>query len=39
MLVREYEQELERLREENNQIRFQKDLRERDFENVIFENA
>lgn len=38
-MVREYEQELVRLREENNQIRFQKDLRERDFENVIFENA
>jgi ABC-type phosphate transport system auxiliary subunit len=31
--------ELERLREENNQIRFAKDLRERDFENVMFENA
>ena len=35
----EYEKELERLREENNQIRFAKDLRERDFENVMFENA
>jgi len=35
----EYEHELERLREENNQIRFAKDLRERDFENVMFENA
>ena len=31
--------EVERLREENNQIRFAKDLRERDFENVMFENA
>lgn len=30
---------MERLREENNQIRFAKDLRERDFENVMFENA
>lgn len=38
-LLREFEQELERLREENNQIRFAKDLRERDFENVLFENA
>lgn len=35
----EYEKELERLREENNQIRFAKDLRERDFENIMFENA
>jgi hypothetical protein len=35
----EMEKELERLREENNQIRFAKDLRERDFENVMFENA
>jgi hypothetical protein len=39
MLLNEYEAELERLREENNQIRFTKDLRERDFENVMFENA
>ena len=38
-LLNEYEAELERLREENNQIRFTKDLRERDFENVMFENA
>ena len=38
-LLGEYEAELERLREENNQIRFAKDLRERDFENVMFENA
>lgn len=38
-LFNEYEVELERLREENNQIRFAKDLRERDFENVMFENA
>ena len=38
-LRNEYEIELERLREENNQIRFAKDLRERDFENVMFENA
>lgn len=38
-LLREFETELERLREENNQIRFAKDVRERDFENVMFENA
>ena len=38
-LMQEYEIELERLREENNQIRFAKDIRERDFENVMFENA
>ena len=38
-LLNEYEIELDRLREENNQIRFAKDLRERDFENVLFENA
>lgn len=38
-LLREFEVELERLREENNQIRFAKDVRERDFENVMFENA
>ena len=38
-LMGEYQKELERLREENNQIRFAKDLRERDFENVMFENA
>ena len=31
--------ELERLREENNQIHFQKERRELDFENVMFENA
>jgi hypothetical protein len=31
--------EIQRLREENNQIRFAKDLRERDFENAMFENA
>jgi hypothetical protein len=38
-LLTEFENELERLREENNQIRFARDLRDRDFENVIFENA
>ena len=27
------------MRQENNEIRWQKDLRERDFENVMFENA
>lgn len=38
-LLGEYMNEIERLREENNQIRFSKDLRERDFENAMFENA
>ena len=38
-IMQEYAYEVERLREENNQIRFAKDLRERDFENVMFENA
>ena len=38
-LVNELEKELDRMREENNQIRFAKDLRERDFENIMFENA
>lgn len=38
-LLNEYMAELKRLQEENTQIRFQKDLRERDFENVMFENA
>ena len=38
-LLQEYEFELERLRQENNEIRMVKDLRERDFENVMFENA
>ena len=31
--------EVARLREENNSIRFAKDMRDRDFENVMFENA
>lgn len=31
--------EIQRLREENNQIRFTKDVRDRDFENAMFENA
>jgi hypothetical protein len=38
-LMQEYEIELDRLRQENNEIRMVKDLRERDFENVMFENA
>ena len=38
-LLQEYEYELDRLRQENNEIRMVKDLRERDFENVMFENA
>jgi hypothetical protein len=39
LLLQEYEYELDRLRQENNEIRMVKDLRERDFENVMFENA
>ena len=27
-----------RLREENNQMRYQKEVRERDFEHIMFEN-
>jgi kinesin family member 12 len=30
--------EIQRLRDENSQLRYQKELRERDFENVMFEN-
>ena len=38
-LILEYQYELDRLREENQQIRLTVDLRNRDFENVMFENA
>ena len=34
----EYTTEIARLREENNQMRYQKEVRERDFENVMLEN-
>ena len=37
-MLQEFEFEMQRLREENSQLRYQKDLRERDFENVMFEN-
>lgn len=37
-MLNEFEFEISRLREENAQIRYQKELRERDFENVMFEN-
>ena len=34
----EYNNEIARLRDENNQMRYQREVRERDFENVMFEN-
>jgi kinesin family protein 12 len=37
-MLQEFEFEIGRLREENNQIRYMKELKERDFENVMFEN-
>ena len=37
-MLGEFEYEIQRLREENSQLRYQKELRERDFENVMFEN-
>lgn len=37
-MLQEFEFELQRLREENSQLRYQKELTERDFENVMFEN-
>jgi hypothetical protein len=38
-LIQEYHFELDRLREENQQIRLTADMRNRDFENVMLENA
>jgi kinesin family protein 12 len=37
-MLQEFEFEIGRLREENNNIRYMKELKERDFENVMFEN-
>jgi hypothetical protein len=37
-MLQEFELEIQRLRDENSQLRYQKELRERDFENVMFEN-
>jgi hypothetical protein len=37
-MLQEFEYEISRLREENQQLRFQKDLREKDNENIVFEN-
>ena len=37
-MLQEFELEISRLREENTQLRYQKELKERDFENVMFEN-
>ena len=35
---KEFEFEITRLKEENSQLRYQKELTEQDFENVAFEN-
>lgn len=37
-MLQEFEFEIGRLREENAQLRYQKELNERDFESVMFEN-
>lgn len=37
-MLGEFEFEIGRLRQENSELRYQKELRERDFENVMFEN-
>ena len=37
-MLGEFEFEITRLRQENAELRYQKELRERDFENVMFEN-
>ena len=38
IMLQEFEFEIGRLREENSQLRYSKELMERDFENVMFEN-
>lgn len=37
-MLNEFESELNRLRVENSQLRYQKDLKERDLSSVMFEN-
>lgn len=37
-MLSEYDIEIQRLRVENSQLRYQKDLKERDLANVMFEN-
>jgi kinesin family protein 12 len=37
-MLQEFEFEIQRLRDENSQIRYQKEITERDFEGVMFEN-
>ncbi len=37
-MLQEFEFEIGRLREQNSLLRYQKELKERDFENVMFEN-
>ena len=36
--MEEYDFEMTRIKEENSQLRYQKELRERDYESVMFEN-
>lgn len=38
-LIGEFQIEVQRLRQENSEIRYQKELKERDFESVMFENS
>lgn len=37
-MLSEYDGEIQRLRIENSQLRYQKELKERDLQNVMFEN-
>ena len=37
-MYQEYQNEIARLRKENNQMLYAREARERDFENIIFEN-
>jgi len=37
-MLQEFDVEISRLREENSQLRYQKELSERDHENVMWEN-
>ena len=37
-MLQEFDFEIDRLREQNAMIRYQKELKERDFENIMFEN-
>ncbi len=37
-MLAEYESEIQRVKEENGQLRYQKELSERDYQNVMIEN-